>query len=135
MLINGVVLIISGLIAVPTAFLPAKWINKILPYKPYVGVICLIIGVWELISSFQHLLAGGNLFIPIIGLIFSMAKINMGIILGYKLIEKQILEWKNKKTVDGLHKRSIDFILFKTAMSFIAIGLGFCQVVISFFVN
>ncbi|SCD20939.1 putative membrane protein [Proteiniphilum saccharofermentans] len=133
MLISGIVLIVSGILAVPPRVLPAKWIDLILRYRACFSIICLIFGVWELIIYIQNIFTDNNLFIGIVGLLFSIAKINMGIILGYKLMEKQILKWNNKKTVDGLYKRNVDFILFKTNMSFIVIGLGVCQVLIAFF--
>lgn len=133
MLISGIVLIVSGILAVPSVFLPVKWINLILRYRAYFGLICLIFGIWELIVYVQNIFTDNNLLISILGLLFAIAKINIGIVLGYKLMEKQILKWNNKKTVDGFYKRNIDFILFKTNMSFIVIGLGVCQVLIAFF--
>jgi hypothetical protein len=131
MLINGISLIILGIIAVPTLFLPGKFINKILPYRSYIGIIYLIAGIIEIIFWFLNIdLIKTDLFIWIIGIICSVAKINLGIMLGNVLLKKAFLG-RTENTIRE-NKNYVDFILFKTTMAIIAIGLGFCQIVICF---
>jgi len=128
MIINGISLIILGIITVPTLFLPQKLANKIAPYKGYIGISYLILGILEMILCFLRFdLLSLVPHIWIIGILCSIMKINLGIMLKFNFAVKAVSQ-KNRKLIVN-DNNYIDFILFKTTMGIISIGLGLCQII------
>ena len=122
LLINGITLLILGIVAVPTLFLPEKWTGKISPYRKPIGIIYFFLGILEIIACvanpqwFEF-----SLFSKIATCICAIDKIMVGFMLGYDIFKK-----KNNKTSN----RNMEFLHFKTTMGIITLGLGFCLIVI-----
>lgn len=100
-MIYGFILIAIGLLAVPSLVLAKKpnakeIFDKVGPYMGWIGIISILLGIWDLIHAVQSLglLKSGVLAILIWVLIVVMGLVELGLgfIMGYSLLSKHALK-------------------------------------------
>lgn len=108
-MLEAIVLIISGILAVPSLILSKKpdakdLLDKVTPYQGWFGVIVLVWGIWSLISLLLHsavLLSNGFIGLFILLLAIAVVEIVLGFILGFGLINSYILSKNTKSEEKG----------------------------------
>ena len=96
-MIYGLLLIVLGILAVPSLILSKKpdakeLLDKITPYQGWIGVVFAFWGVWGIISSILNL--GWLSIVPIYWIIYllvALVEFSLGFIMGYGLIAKYAL--------------------------------------------
>lgn len=135
-MINGILLIILGILAVPSLILSRKpnaqeLLDKITPYQGWIGVVFCIWGVFGIISSIMTV--GWISHVPILWatiLAINIVTAALGFILGYGLINKYVLsknETAAEKGAETLKKLSA----FQGKLGIAAIALGIWCIVAS----
>lgn len=110
---NGILLILLGILAVPSLLLSRRpdakdLLDKITPYQGWIGVVFCIVGLLAVIRGLFNL--NVLFYFPIYGLLFMAVAVVMtllGFILGYSLIQKYALSKNataNEKGVQVLEK-------------------------------
>ena len=127
MFINGILLIVLGAVTVPTLFLPPKWADKIAPYRGYIGLFFLLLGICETAFLLFNLRTHAfPVVVWILNLVCAIAEINLGFMLSQNLLKKLFTKKESREI-------KTDMIYFKSTMGIIAMGLGFCQIIGAFF--
>lgn len=96
-MIYGILLIVLGLLAIPSLVIAKKpeakqLFDKVAPYQGWFGLIFAVWGVWGIISSIIHL--NWLTIVPlwwITFLVVAVVEAVLGFILGYGLIQKYAL--------------------------------------------
>ncbi len=97
MISYGITLILLSVLAVPSLILSKKpdaqqYLDKLVPYQGWFGVVCCIWGVWGLISCLLSLdwlgLGLGGIITWFTWLLCAVVEATLGFILGYGLIAK-----------------------------------------------
>jgi len=134
------ILIISGILAIPTLILSKKpsakdLLDKVLPYQGWFGVIIIFIGLFEIID----LLSEANLYFTfgfggrwVLLLVTAIIMIILGFLLGFNLINHYILSKNPKSQVTG--KNLITKLLpFQNILGIAAIVLGLFLLIMRIF--
>ena len=135
-MIYGILLIILGLLAVPSLLLSKKpnakeLFDKIAPYQGWIGVVFAIWGLWGIISSILNIgLLGSVPIYWITCLLVAIVEFGLGFILGYSLIQKYALS-KNEKGAEAGEKLLAKLRPLQGTLGVIAIILGIWQIVAS----
>ncbi len=136
-MINGITLIILGLLAVPSLLLSKKpnakeLFDKITPYQGWIGVVFAIWGLWGIISCILGIgLLATWPMLWITSLLVSVVEFGLGFILGYGLIQKYVLS-KNEKGAEAGEKLLAKLMPLQGTLGIIAIILGIWGVVATF---
>ncbi len=133
----GILLIVLGLLAVPSLLLSKKpnakeLFDKITPYQGWIGCVFAFWGAWGIISSILNLGWLGS--IPIYWITYlavSMLEFGLGFILGYSLIQKYVLS-KNEKGAEAGEKLLAKLMPLQGTLGIVAIILGAWQIVTYF---
>ncbi len=136
-MINGILLIVLGLLAVPSLILAKKpnakeLFDKVAPYQGWFGVVFAIWGIWGIIScvlTLNWLATWPILWITL--LLVSVVCAGLGFILGYGLIQKYALG-KNEKAREAGEKLLAKLMPLQGTLGIIAIILGIWGVISSF---
>ncbi|WP_392562147.1 DUF4083 family protein [Orbus sturtevantii] len=104
-IVYSLILIISGVLTIPTLILSKRpssqeLLGKIAPYQGWLGVVILVLGIWDLIgllinANFYFTFNASGTWILLVAIALIM--IILGFILGFNLINKYILS-KNPKS-------------------------------------
>ncbi len=137
-MLDGILLIILGLLAVPSLLLAQKpnakeLFDKIAPYQGLIGLIFAVWGVWSIISAILHL--GWLGISPIYWITYLLVAVVMaclGFILGYGLIQKYALG-KNEKAKEAGEKVLAKLLPFQGTLGIVAIVLGIWMIVSAIF--
>ncbi len=106
-MIFAIVLIVLGLLAVPSLVLKKKpnakeLFDKVAPYQGWFGVICALWGVWGIISLVLNLgMLGYAPLTWVLWLAVDLVLAGLGFILGYGLIQKYALSKNEKAAAKG----------------------------------
>ncbi|MDR2882424.1 MAG: hypothetical protein LBU98_01375 [Alistipes sp.] len=136
-MIYGILLIVLGLLAVPSLLLSKKpdvkeFFDKITPYQGWIGCVFAFWGLWGIISSILNIGWLGT--IPVWWITYlavSLLEFGLGFILGYSLIQKYVLS-KNEKGAESGEKLLAKLLPLQGTLGIVAIILGIWQVVASF---
>ncbi|MDF9827296.1 hypothetical protein M2103_002007 [Ereboglobus sp. PH5-5] len=99
-MLYGIVIIILGLLAIPSLVLAKKpnakeLFDKVAPYMGWIGVVALIWGIWTLYRVIRSLslLSSGTwgIITWVIFLAISIVEIGLGFIMGYNLVAKHAI--------------------------------------------
>jgi hypothetical protein len=133
----GILLIILGLLAIPSLVLSKKpnakeLFDKITPYQGWIGFVFAFWGIWGIISSVLSIgwLANWPIY-WITLLLVSVVEASLGFILGYGLISKYALS-KNPQAAEKGEKLLAKLTPLQGKLGIVAIILGIWQVVASF---
>ncbi len=136
-MIYGILLIVLGLLAVPSLLLSRKpnakeLFDKIAPYQGLIGIVFAIWGAWGIISSILNLGWLGTIPIWWITLLaVAVVEFGLGFILGYSLIQKYVLS-KNEKGAEAGEKLLAKLLPLQGILGIVAIILGIWGVIGSF---
>ena len=138
-MIYGILLIVLGLLAVPSLLLSKKpnakeLFDKIAPWQGWIGVVFAIWGLWGIISSILNL--GWLASMPIwwiTYLLVAVVEFGLGFILGYSLIQKYALS-KNEKGAEAGEKLLAKLVPLQGTLGIIAIILGIWSIVAHFLI-
>ncbi len=136
-MIYGILLIVLGLLAVPSLLLSRKpnakeLFDKIAPYQGWIGIVFAIWGAWGIISSILNLGWLGTIPIWWITLLaVAVVEFGLGFILGYSLIQKYVLS-KNEKGAEAGEKLLAKLLPLQGILGIVAIILGIWGVIGSF---
>lgn len=131
-MLSAILLIVLGLLAIPSLILSKKpdakeLFDKVAPFQGWFGVIWAIWGLWSIISCFLNLglLGAGTygIIIWVIALLVSVVTTALGFILGYGLIQKYALS-KNEKAAAAGEQVLAKLLPLQGTMGIIAIVLG-----------
>ena len=136
-MIYGILLIILGLLAIPSLVIAKKpeakeLFDKVAPYQGWFGVIFAIWGVWGIISSILHI--NWLTIIPIWWITFlvvAVVEAVLGFILGYGLIQKYALS-KNAEATKKGEELLAKLLPLQGKFGIVAIILGLWCVIASF---
>ena len=136
-MIYGILLIVLGLLAVPSLLLSRKpnakeLFDKIAPYQGWIGVVFAFWGLWGIIGSILNLGWLGTIPIWwITYLLVALLEFGLGFILGYSLIQKYVLS-KNEKGAEAGDKLLAKLLPLQGTLGIVAIVLGIWQIIASF---
>ncbi len=136
-MLYGILLIILGLLAVPSLLLSKKpnakeLFDKIAPYQGWIGIVFAIWGLWGIINSILTL--GWLTSMPIwwiTNLAVAILEFGLGFILGYALIQKYALS-KNEKGAEAGEKLLAKLMPLQGTLGIVAIILGIWTIVAHF---
>ena len=135
-MLYGILLIILGLLAIPSLILSKKpdakaLFDKIAPFQGWIGFVFAIWGIWGIISAILNLgwLAHWPIY-WITYLLVSVVEAGLGIILGYGLIQKYALS-KNESAAAAGEKVLAKLLPLQGTLGIVAIILGIWQCVAS----
>jgi hypothetical protein len=99
LLLDGILLILLSVLAVPSLLLSKKpemkpQLDKLVPYQGWFGLISCVWGIWGIIFAIVNLswIANGNLISWITLLAFAVVQTCLGFMLGYSLIVEYALK-------------------------------------------
>lgn len=106
-MIYGLLLIVLGILAVPSLILSKKpdakeLLDKVAPYQGWIGVVFAFWGIWGIVSSILNL--GWLTSFPIYWVIFllvALVEFSLGFIMGYGLIAKYALSKNAEAAAKG----------------------------------
>ncbi len=133
-MIYGILLIILGLLAVPSLLLSKKpnakeLFDKITPYQGWIGCVFAIWGLWSIISCILGIgLLATWPMLWITSLLVAVVEFGLGFILGYGLIQKYALS-KNEKGAEAGEKLLAKLMPLQGTLGIVAIILGIWQIV------
>ncbi len=96
-MIYGILLIVLGILAVPSLLLSKKpnakeLLDKITPYQGWIGVVFCIWGVWGIIQAILGLSVLSHFpIVWILWMLTSVVTASLGFILGYGMISQNLL--------------------------------------------
>ena len=138
-MLTGILLIVLGLLAVPSLILSKKpnakeLFDKVAPFQGWLGILFVFWGIWELISCFSHmeLLSMGFarlVFFWVYWLCVAIVEIVLGFILGYGLIQKYALS-KNEKAKEKGEQVLKKLLPLQGTLGIAAIILGIIYIVL-----
>ena len=137
-MIYGLLLIVLGILAVPSLILSKKpdakeLLDKVAPYQGWIGVVFAFWGVWGIISSILNL--GWLTSFPIYWIIFllvALVEFGLGFIMGYGLIAKYALS-KNADAAAKGEQLLVKLAPLQGKLGIVAIILGVICIV-SYFI-
>jgi hypothetical protein len=136
-MIYGILLIILGLLAIPSLILSKKpnakeLLDKITPYQNWIGFIFAFWGIWGIIRSAYTIgwLTNWPIY-WITALLVSVVEASLGFILGHGSISKYALS-KNPQTAEKREKLLAKLTPLQGKLGIVAIILGVWQVIASF---
>ncbi len=135
-MVYGILLIILGLLAIPSLILSKKpnakeLFDKIAPYQGWIGIVFAIWGIWGIISCI--LTIGWLSTWPIYwitALLVAIVEFALGFILGYGMISKHALS-KNPQAAEKGEKLLAKLLPLQGTLGIIAIILGIWQIIAS----
>lgn len=135
-MIYGILLVILGILAVPSLILSKKpefkeLLDKITPYQGYIGVVFAFWGVWGIISAILNL--DWLTVIPVywtIYLLVALLEFSLGFIMGYSLIASNLLS-KNETAAQKGKELLNKLTPLQGTLGIVAIILGIIQIVAS----
>jgi hypothetical protein len=133
-MLNGILLVILGLLAVPSLILSKKpnakeLFDKVAPYQGWFGVVFALWGIWGIINSVLGIgLLATWPILWISYLVVSVVCAGLGFILGYGLIQKHALS-KNEKAKEAGEKVLAKLLPWQGTLGVIAIVLGLWTIV------
>lgn len=139
-MIYGIVIIILGLLAVPSLIVAKKpnskeLIDKIAPYMGWVGVVSLVWGIWTLIRVIRSLgMLSSGMWPTIIWILFlgiAVVEIGLGFIMGYNLIAKYAISDKPEAQAKG-QEMLAKITPYQGRLGLLAIILGIVYIVLHF---
>jgi len=136
-MINGITLIILGILAVPSLLLSKRpdakeILDKITPYQGWIGLIFCFYGVWGMITAVLNL--GWLTSYPIWWVTFAAGatvEAALGFLLGYSLIAKYVLS-KNEEAKKKGEELLAKLQPLQGKVGMLGVGLGIWWVVASF---
>lgn len=132
-MIYGILLILLGLLAVPSLILSkkpdaGKYFDKLAPYQGWIGLVFAVIGIFGLVKCLLHIGTFADAPIAwITWLATTFTEAALGFILGYGLIKKYALK-KEKAAAKG-EKVLGKLLPLQGTLGIIAIILGIWSVV------
>lgn len=137
-MLEAIVLIISGILAVPSLILAKKpdakaILDKVTPYQGWIGVVIFIWGIWSLITILLNI----SLFLhisPIYLILFlavALVEAALGFILGFNLINTYVLS-KNPKSEEKGQQLLAKLLPLQGKLGVAAIVLGVLTIVLLF---
>jgi hypothetical protein len=136
-MVYGILLIILGILAVPSLILSKKpdakaLLDKLTPYQGWIGVVFAFWGVWGIISSILTIGWLGTWPVYwIIGLLVALLEFSLGFIMGYALIASKLLS-KNPTAAEKGEQLLAKLLPLQGKLGIVAIILGIVQIVCSF---
>lgn len=136
-MIYGILLIVLGILAIPSLILSKKpdakdLLDKITPYQGWIGCVFTFWGFWGIISSVLNL--GWLSIIPVywvIYLLVALLEFSLGFIMGYSLITKYALS-KNPTAAEKGEQLLAKLLPLQGKLGIVAIILGIVQIIGSF---
>lgn len=136
-MLEAIVLIISGILAVPSLILSKKpdaknILDKITPYQGWIGVVIFIWGIWSLISVLLNaglFLGNGLVVLFILILAIAVVEAVLGFILGFNLINTYVLS-KNAKSEEKGQQLLAKLLPLQGKFGIAAIVLGVITLVL-----
>lgn len=136
-MIYGILLIVLGILAIPSLILSKKpdakdLLDKITPYQGWIGCVFAFWGVWGIISSVLNI--GWLSIVPVywvIYLLVALLEFSLGFIMGYSLITKYALS-KNPAAAEKGEQLLAKLLPLQGTLGIVAIILGIIQIVGSF---
>ena len=135
-MIYGILLVVLGLLAVPSLILSKKpnakeLFDKVAPIQGWVGIVFAIWGIWGIISAILNLnwLTVAPVY-WVTYLLVAVVEAVLGFILGYGLIQKYALG-KNEKAKEKGEQVLKKLLPLQGTFGIIAIVLGIWQIVAS----
>lgn len=135
--LSGLLLILLGILAVPSLLLSRKpeakeLLDKITPYQGWIGVAFCIIGLLNLIEGLFRL----NIlfYFPAYGLLFfavALVMVLLGFVLGYGLIQKYALS-RNEKASEKGSELLARIRPVQGRLGMLAIVLGIILIILAF---
>lgn len=132
----GILLIVLGILAVPSLILSkkpnaAELLAKITPYQGWIGVVFAFWGVWGIISAILNIswLSVAPIY-WIIYLLVALLEFSLGFIMGYALIAQYVLS-KNPTTAEKGEQLLKKLTPLKGSLGIAAIVLGVIQIIVS----
>lgn len=134
-MIYGILLIIGGLLAVPSLLLSKKpdaqkYFDQFAPYQGWLGVLFTFWGVWAIIQCIIHVDLIAHFPINwIIWLLVALVQAGLGFILGYGLIQKYALS-KNEAAAEKGEQILKKLMPLQGTIGIAAIILGVIDIVV-----
>jgi hypothetical protein len=132
----GILLIVLGLLAVPSLLLSKKpdakeLFDKVAPYQGWFGVVFALWGLWGIIGSVLNIgwLAAAPIY-WVTYLAVAVVEFGLGFILGYSLIQKYALS-KSEKGAEAGAKILAKLLPLQGTLGIVAICLGVWMVIVS----
>lgn len=140
-LLLALILIISGILAVPSLILSKKpdakaILDKVTPYQGWFGVVILIWGIWQIFSLLLNIgffFGNGLVGVWILSLVISAVEVILGFILGFNLINTYVLS-KNPKSEEKGKQLLAKLVPLQGVVGIAAIALGIIALVLSIIV-
>ena len=133
-MLSAILLIVLGLLAIPSLILKKKpnakeLFDKVAPYQGWFGLIWAVWGIIDLIRCLLNVnLIGVAPVVWILWLVISLVTACLGFILGYSLISKYALS-KNEKTAAAGEKVLAKLLPLQGTMGIIAIVIGVLAII------
>jgi hypothetical protein len=133
-LITGVVLIALGVLAASSSIVARRpdaqsYIDAIVPYQGWLGLVTCLWGVWIIFTAALHLSWLG--YVPIWWLTFAASgalEFTLGLLLGFALLTKYVLSHNEEAMKRGEQVR-LSLAPHQTTLGYLAIVLGIWTVV------
>lgn len=135
-ILSGLLLIILGILAVPSLILSKRpdaetLLHKIRPYQGWIGIFFVIIGLLGIINAVLSLAKEIYPIYWFIGLLVSLMEASLGFIMGYSLIASKLLS-KNEAAEEKGRSLLSTLLPIQGKLGIAAVVLGIIQIVIAF---
>ncbi len=133
-MIYGILLIVLGILAVPSLLLSKKpnakeLLDKITPYQGWIGVVFCIWGVWGIIQAILGLSVLSHFpIVWILWMLTSVVTASLGFILGYGMISQNLLA-KNETAKEKGEQLLAKLVPLQGKLGIAAIVIGILCVV------
>ena len=137
-MIYGILLIVFGLLAIPTLVIAKKpdakeLFDKVAPFLGWIGVVAILIGFWDLIFFIRNLGYLGtstrNTVIIVFYLAIAVVQLALGFIMAYSLISKYLLS-KNPEAQAKGEATLAKLMPFQGRLGIGAIALGILYLIL-----
>ena len=142
-LIYGIIMIIISLLAAPQLLVSKRpdakeFLDKLVPFQGWAGVVFCIWGIWQLIQVLQWtlLLQGGiwGILLWLTFFLYAAVAIILGFILGYSLFVKYVLG-KNEAAKEKADKMMKKLQSIQTKVAIVGIIVGIWYIVGPYILN
>ena len=131
-MLSAILLIVLGLLAIPSLILSKKpdakeLFDKVAPYQGWFGLVWAVFGIIDIVRCFLNIgwlgLGTYGIVLWVVWLLVSVVTACLGFILGYGLIQKYALS-KNEKAAAAGEQVLAKLLPLQGTMGIIAIVLG-----------
>lgn len=135
-MLQCIILIISGCLAIPSLIISKKpdakvLFDKISPYQGWLGLIILIWGLWSIISTLLHMksMLGSSLILWILYFAIAIVEVLLGFIFSFNLINQYVFS-KNEKSQEKAQQLLTKLLPLQGNLGIAAIILGIVSLVL-----